>query len=54
MSKLVGAIVFKTAHMDMLLITTNDRSTRFWGKLGEGFFSWKGNRVHGYILNFVF
>jgi hypothetical protein len=21
-----------------LFITTNDRSTRFWGKLGEGFF----------------
>ena len=39
MSKLVGAIFFKTAHMDMLLITTNDRSTRFWGKSGEGFFS---------------
>jgi hypothetical protein len=25
--------------MDMLFITINGRSTRFWGKLGEGFFS---------------
>ena len=43
MSKLVGAIFFKTAHMDMLLITTNDRSTRFWGKLSEGFFQLEGH-----------
>ena len=24
-------------YIDMLFIATNDRSTRFWGKLGEGF-----------------
>jgi hypothetical protein len=36
--------------MDMLFITANGRSTRFWVKLGEGFFYYKGIRVHGHIF----